>query len=1035
MQAIVLKILSALLFLIGATPTLSSNFDSAKAHQIRTRDLSSGEHQTASVYLFAGQYLGVCVAQEGIDVSVALQAPEGKRMAEVNRPIGAHGPEFLHWIAEASGTYTIEVFAANRNAQAGRYSLMISTPHMAQANDVLRVTAQQALIDGRGLCTSGDKLQIERAIEVFASAANNFANAGDVVGQADALIEQGQTHLFLGQAKAAEPCFEHARELYHQVGEPHGEILATFKFGVAKSADWQKYFHQTLELARTHHNRFLEAKALREIGYDIGLDGNHHEGIGFVRDALKIQCDLGYRYDEAEARLSLGWMLNDLGDLQAGTTEYLTAAQIHREDNNRRELANALLFVSEGWLLLRDVERAQDAVAESLGIARTGGYQSTEILALLKYSDVYLKLEQPRDALRQLEIALPLAEQNNYQVLRVLKRLGQARLALGQYQQALDYLDRAYSLYQKQGLISGRADVNFYLAQVYERLGQFDQAQTEYERTLTDFQQRDERLGVARTLIAQTRLQASQNKIDAASERNAMALTLLESLRKGLASYAARTTFFATLAEAYAQQIDLLMRHTPSNEHIKTAFAVSERARARALLEMVAEAHQLEEGQTATALLKELYAAQQRLNEAALQRLAASANSAPLDARLRELAANVEAARTRLRTAHPRYADLTQPQTLDVAAVQGLLDPDSLLLEYALGEERSYVWAVTADGITGYTLPKRAELDAAARKFYELLKTNKPTQTQAAALSQIVLGPVAAQLGKRRLLIVADGALQYVPFAVLPQPQTAGRKAQPLLESNEIVSLPSASVLAVLRREAATRQRAPQTVAVFADPVFNRQDARVRPGAATAPVLTAEIRRGGELQRVLTARDEADKIAALAPDAAFVARDFDANRAAILQTDLRSYRILHFATHGWFDDTHPDLSWLAFSMVDKTGEPRDGYLRLHEIYNLKLNAELVVLSACETALGKEAKGEGLLGLTRGFMYAGTPRVVASLWKVDGDATSNLMQRFYDQMLHEGRPPAAALHAAQLKIKKQWPNPYYWGAFVLQGDWR
>jgi CHAT domain-containing protein len=244
-------------------------------------------------------------------------------------------------------------------------------------------------------------------------------------------------------------------------------------------------------------------------------------------------------------------------------------------------------------------------------------------------------------------------------------------------------------------------------------------------------------------------------------------------------------------------------------------------------------------------------------------------------------------------------------------------------------------------------------------------------------------------------------------------------------------------VLAVLRREAATRQRAPQTIAVFADPVFSRQDARVRPGVATAPVLTAEVKRGGELQRVLTARDEADKIAELASGAAFVARDFDANRSAVLQTDLRPYRILHFATHGWVDDTHPDLSWLALSMVDKTGEPHDGYLRLHEIYNLKLNAELVVLSACETALGKEVKGEGLLGLTRGFMYAGTPRVVASLWQVNGVATSNLMQVFYRRMLRPERKlsPSAALRAAQLEIKKQWPEPYYWGAFVLQGEWR
>lgn len=152
---------------------------------------------------------------------------------------------------------------------------------------------------------------------------------------------------------------------------------------------------------------------------------------------------------------------------------------------------------------------------------------------------------------------------------------------------------------------------------------------------------------------------------------------------------------------------------------------------------------------------------------------------------------------------------------------------------------------------------------------------------------------------------------------------------------------------------------------------------------------------------------------------------------------MSRYRVLHFATHGLLNSQHPELSGIVLSLVDERGRPQDGFLRLHEIYNLKLGADLVVLSACQTALGKEIKGEGLVGLTRGFMYAGAPRVVSSLWNVDDRATAELMKRFYEAMFIQGMPPAAALRAAQTSLRREkgWAAPYYWAGFTLQGEWR
>jgi CHAT domain-containing protein len=192
------------------------------------------------------------------------------------------------------------------------------------------------------------------------------------------------------------------------------------------------------------------------------------------------------------------------------------------------------------------------------------------------------------------------------------------------------------------------------------------------------------------------------------------------------------------------------------------------------------------------------------------------------------------------------------------------------------------------------------------------------------------------------------------------------------------------------------------------------------------------------LPRLAFSRQEADAIMAMTdPGKGMEALDFQASRETALNKDLGQYRIVHFATHGLLDNEHPELSGLVFSLVDQEGQSRDGFLDLEDIYNLTLPVDLVVLSACETGLGKQITGEGLVGLTRGFMYAGASRVLASLWKVDDEATAEVMGRFYAGMLKAGLPPAAALRQAQIEMQKQkrWTDPYYWAAFTIQGEWK
>jgi len=353
---------------------------------------------------------------------------------------------------------------------------------------------------------------------------------------------------------------------------------------------------------------------------------------------------------------------------------------------------------------------------------------------------------------------------------------------------------------------------------------------------------------------------------------------------------------------------------------------------------------------------------------------------------------------------------------------------------------------VTREQVRAVALADRRTIEEAATRVYEGLRmapSGPPSARDLQALAELVLTPIAPLLTKGRLLIAADGALQYVPFAALPVVGADGTP-QPLVQTREIVGLPSLSVL-VSQRAATRPERPSKTVAVFADPVFDRADPRI--AFADAPVVhpaqaqlatRSSALSTGKLARLPFTAQEAAAIESLVPERdRFVALGFQASRATLLGMPLDDYRVIHFATHGVIDTRYPDLSGLALSGFDTAGTPTRGLLGLRDIYALDLNADLVVLSACETALGRDIRGEGLLGLTQGFVYAGAKGVVASLWPVTDRATAELMRRFYDHMLRDGLRPADALRHAQLSIadEPRWSHPYYWSAFVLLGDWQ
>jgi CHAT domain-containing protein len=824
---------------------------------------------------------------------------------------------------------------------------------------------------------------------------------------------------------------------------------------------------------------FTDAKALR----NQGTEESRRQAAGRYEEAVSLWQSAGDRRMEAYSLLEMGLIYGDLGEYQKALDAYVRArpayADIGDGPGQRSVLTNTAWIYGQ----LGEDQKAIDAYTQVLQEGRALGDRASEALLLNNIAAAYAKLGDYAKALEMHLQVLPLrrAAQNLQGEAITLNNIGNCYQQLGQNDTALDYYRQALALVrpaeQGSAATSLRAASNdFYRAtvlnnigSVYRALGDQPRAVAAFDEALVLRRRIGDRNGEAATLFQIARLDRDRGNPAEALDRITRAIDTVENLRNGVGSQQMRASYFAAARQYHEFAIDVLMRlheQRPSAGFDARALQMSERARARSLLELIAEAGAairegvdlplLERERTVRRSISEAADRQTRLLRAVHTDEQAAAAARELDA----LVNDYEEVQAAIRRTSPRYAALTQPVPLDLQRIQAdVLDAETLLLEYTLGDERSYVWAVTPAAIRSFALPRRAEIEAAGRRLYELLTARNhvvPNETPderrrrveradtdarraSAALSHILLGPVAAQLSAKRLAIVGEGILQYLPFAALPAP--AGANAEPpaagtpLIAAHEVVMLPSASALAVLRRETVGRPRAPKDVAVLADPVFGPLDPRVR---SVQSAGTGNRSAATTLVRLRFSRQEADAIAALAPGPRmFKAVDFAASRAAATSPALADYAIVHFATHGLIDNQRPELSGIVLSLVDERGRPQDGFLRVYDIYNLKLGADLVVLSACQTALGKDIKGEGLIGLTRGFMYAGVPRLVASLWQIDDRATSELMKRFYASMLTGGERPASALRDAQLALSriKGWDSPYYWAAFTLQGEWR
>jgi CHAT domain-containing protein/predicted negative regulator of RcsB-dependent stress response len=1100
-----------------------------------SREIAAGAARVYEIKLRASEYLHLLVNKGDLNLKVTLLTGEGLKLKEfVSRRYGTLRVSF---IAPATRSYRLELLSLETDTSVRRYDLRVEEIRKASARDRKDELASRSYAEAERLRTEWSAPSLRAAIEKYRTAGRGWQSISEEAWAAEALEAEGDALFILGEHELSLRSYKDALKA-SRGADRYAAVralnrIAYLYINLGDDTNSLAYSRKARALQDQQAGTQLSADELREDAQTLNNFGEVHYSLGELKEALDSfehaldrWTQSGDRRGQALAHLNLGYTCSDSGNLQKASDHFQQALALWRTVEDRRGEALSQTALGAISSFIGERQLALNAYEQALRIFRAYGDQRSEKVALNSIGQVYEDLNELPTSLDYYKLALDLSRANGdrageavakYYVARVYRLMGQNEHALSYYNQslrlsrrlgkkrvvayalndigiiynslgrrkfALDQYKEVLKFYREAGDRRGQANTLKTIGDIYYSSGERERARSCYEEALSYSRAAWDRSGEADALYRIARAERDGGELDKALNYITDSIGIIEEMRSQVASHQLRTSYFASIHKHYEFLLALLMQlHAlrPTGGYASAAMQASENARARSLVETLLEVKaDVRLGVDPTVLERER-TLQRELNAKALylMRLRNSAqteaDAEQIEKEIRQLTNEYEQVQSLIRSQSPRYESLMQPHPPSLEEIQNeLRGDDTILLEYSMGEEKSYVWAVTSDSFSAYELPAREEIEQLTREVRSLLTARPGDNTsiadneqsraaeldqqywrKAAELSRTLFGPVAQRLGNKRLLIVAEGALQYLPFEALPAPETAEESVGkptttsdpvPLAIRHEVVYLPSASTLIALRRQAALSIAAPKSVFVLADPVFDKGDPRVKmfdaraneADGSAARLATLKNAGGINFPRLPSTRQEAETIVSLIPEnARAVATDFAANRALALSAELARYQIVHIATHSVVNSQHPELSGIILSMVNERGQEEDGFLQLHDIYSLKLGAELVVLSACNTALGKEVRGEGLIGLTRGFMYAGTSSVVASLWKVDDAASAELMTHFYKAMFEDNLPPAAALKSAKEAMwrQKHWRSPYYWSAFVLQGEYR
>ncbi len=953
-------------------------------------------------------YVHVLIYQISADVAVRIKRTDGTVVSEVDAT--NLGWESVPVILPGGGFLDVEL--RDQKTHGGQYELVVNEMRAAARGDEEHAEAAIAATEARRSAAPGTNGAIETAIQKY----------------------------------------EQVLHLWHQSGDSRGELmtllsLATLSYTKSEYQQGTEYSKQALELARSFKDRADEGLALNNLAMCEVAVADLTPAREHLTGAAKAFEETGSKFAVAAAKINLGLLDDKTEHWSDSLLEYGEARTLAHDIGDQRLEAYAIDHIAQCYIELGDDESASSFLQQAMNAFNRAGDRQAAARAQSSLGRIKSNSAQTKDAVRLLRESLDQLHTlpDRRAEADALNYLGQALENTSPADARLQY-EKALAMFRSVGDRRGESSALYNMGRLSAANGDVESAVEFLNRSLAIRRE----IGVfdmeAESLYSLAVAERSRGNLLTAQAAIEEALKNVDSSRLQAPGEWLRSNYLATRSEMYEFAIDLSMelhRLGMDDRGAERAFQIHERGLARSLIDRLGISQQEIVQGVDSALLRKSRQLQDLVgfrstellqifekihNPAEVQLARAKLDSALAEYRL------VDA---QIRASSAEYRNLVEPFVPDVEQIQrSFVGKQDLVLEFSLGEPRSYLWAITDSGFRSYPLPGRPRIEMWATRFLDGLSGSasglepKSALEASRALGRLLRQPLTDYAGRKRLLIVGEGKLLELPFAAIEIPSAKNGKFQYLIDDWEPSMLPSVSAAIQLRRRAANRPGPTREVAIFADPVFDALDERVQRSGAGPPNSPASSR----YARLAFTRQEAEAILSLKPSPSDLkALDFAAN-VTTAKKELGAFRFVDFSTHATVDQQHPESAGLVLSMVDRNGRAQDGVLRIPAILQIPLHAELAVLSACETARGDEIKTEGIFGLTQAFIYAGAQQVVSSVWPVDDFTTRELMIRFYRSLLLRRLKAPAAMRAAEMSMKRTraFASPSAWAGFMVYG---
>ncbi len=790
-----------------------------------------------------------------------------------------------------------------------------------------------------------------------------------------------------------------------------------------------------------------EVKCLRQLSSTFWQINEYHKSFILSSTALSIAQKINHKKEAGNCLNNIGLYYWQVGNYSNALTNYENAYDIARNTGNEINEAESLNNIGLIYREIGNYDKALDSLTKALALDRKLKNDPQIIQDLNNLGAIYRskglqsgKREDYEAATRSLESCLKLARQYNDKVteIRVLNNLGGIRSDLGDFSGSLAYFDLAYSIAEATPDKAAMSMILNNMGVVQYNLGNYQGSTDLYQKAIDLASEIRGGQVLWEAYLEMGNAFKKQNRIQESISSYENSISIIESIRSTIDLEEAKASYLGTdkRIDAYQNLIDTLADLSLTmnrNDYKKEAFYFLEKAKARAFLDSF-EVSEVKNSQDINFKLanqeKEMT---KEISSLYTKLLLPNLGSKDYEEILEEIKANEEKAeelKRQIRVASPAYASLRYPEIITYKEVQKLLtEPHTTFLAYSLGKDQSFGFAISRDGLKIFRAPSRKEIQQKVIEYRKVIsdKDSRDFGLGHTLYEELVRPGIGA--GTKRIVIIPDDILSLLPFETLLIKWPGKRW---LIEDYAVSYVPSLSVLReLIKRKNASKSRPQKDLLAFGDPYYGANESG-RQGSAPDLFQDFYLNPSISFFRLKFSGLEVERISSAFKSSRLrVFQRKDASEENLKAEDLTSYKIIHFATHGLIDDKKPARSSILLSLDEDPAE--DGFLQMREIFNLKMRADLVVLSACQTGLGQFIRGEGIEGLSRAFFYSGASSVLMSLWAVNDEATYQLMERFY-RHLKSSRASMTALREAKLEMIRSpvFNHPFYWAGFIING---